>query len=74
MKSKQAHLALGIFWMLMAIPTLIWWNSSITLVLLMSLYANVEASFSAWESARPSNCNCNCGESGNGTAQVHSQE
>lgn len=46
------HLVLGIFWIIMAIPTLIWWKDSILLVLIMSLYANVEASFSAWESTR----------------------
>lgn len=73
MTSKRVHLALGIFWILMAIPTLLFWHNSITLVLLMSLYANVEASFSAWESTRTSNCNC--GENGNGTeTQAHSPQ
>lgn len=46
------HLALGIFWILMALPTLLFWKDSILLVLIMSLYANVEASFSAWEASR----------------------
>lgn len=48
----MAHLFLGIFWILMAVPTLIFWKNSILLVLIMSLYANVESSFSAWEASR----------------------
>lgn len=46
------HLILGIFWILMAVPTFLFWKDSILLVLLMSLYANAEASFAAWEARR----------------------
>lgn len=41
------HLAMAWFWMLLALPVLIWWRDSIAVVLIMSLYANIEASFSA---------------------------
>lgn len=34
-------------WMVLAIPTLLWWKDSILWVGLMSLYANIESSFSA---------------------------
>lgn len=44
------HLLQGIAWMLLAIPTLIWWKDSIMWVAMMSIYANVESSFSAHES------------------------
>jgi hypothetical protein len=43
----NSHLLMGWFWVLMIFPTLIWWSESIMLVLAMSLYANIEASFSA---------------------------
>lgn len=48
----MVHLLLGIFWIIMAVPTLIFWKDSILLVLIMSLYANIESSFSAWEASR----------------------
>jgi hypothetical protein len=38
---------MGWFWILLIPPTFIWWSESIMLVLAMSLYANIEASFSA---------------------------
>lgn len=46
------HLILAIFWIIMAVPTFLFWKDSILLVLLMSLYANIESSFSAWEASR----------------------
>jgi hypothetical protein len=41
-----------IFWILMAVPTLTIWQESILLVLLMSLYANIEASATAFLSVK----------------------
>lgn len=34
-------------WVLLAIPTLLWWKNAIVWVALMSIYANAEASFAA---------------------------
>lgn len=47
MKTRILHIGLAVFWVLMVIPTVTLWQSSILLVLLMSLFANIEASFSA---------------------------
>ncbi len=51
--TRILHLAFVIFWILMIVPTLTIWKESILLVLLMSLYANVEASATAFLSAKP---------------------
>lgn len=50
-KTKILHLGFIIFWILMIGPTLTIWQNSILLVLLMSLYANIEASATAFLSA-----------------------
>lgn len=50
-KTQRVHLGFMIFWILMAVPTLTLWHSSILLVLIMSLYANIEASAAAFLSA-----------------------
>lgn len=42
-----------ILWVLMIVPTLTIWQDSILLVLIMSLYANIEASATAFLSAKP---------------------
>lgn len=44
---RNNHLAMAWFWMTIAVPVLIWWRDSIMVVLIMSLYANIEASFAA---------------------------
>ena len=41
------NLIMGWFWIALILPTFIWWRDSIMLVLAMSLYANIEASFGA---------------------------
>lgn len=41
------HLLIGWAWILLAVPSLIWWKSSVLFVILLSLYANAEASFAA---------------------------
>lgn len=44
---ENDHLIMGWFWLAMIVPTFLWWRESIMLVLAMSLYANIEGSFSA---------------------------
>jgi hypothetical protein len=51
-KTRIIHLIFMILWILMIIPTLTIWQNSILLVLIMSLYANIEASATAFISAR----------------------
>jgi hypothetical protein len=48
---KIAHRLIAAFWLLLAIPTLIWWRESILWVAFMSLYANVASHWSAAQAA-----------------------
>ncbi|WP_159840195.1 hypothetical protein [Nocardia sp. CY41] len=41
------HLALGWLWIVLAVPSVLWWKDSIIWVILLSLYANAESSFAA---------------------------
>ncbi|WP_280479101.1 hypothetical protein [Nocardia asiatica] len=41
------HLILGWLWIVLAVPALLWWKDSVLFVILLSLYANSEASFAA---------------------------
>lgn len=48
----RIHLCLAITWTLAAIPTVIWLKDSVLWVALMSCYANVYTSVSAWQAGR----------------------
>jgi hypothetical protein len=39
-------------WILLIMPTLFWWKSSILWIGLMSIWANIVGHFSAWIAAR----------------------
>lgn len=43
---------MAIVWVLLAIPTLLWWKDAIVWVALMSIYANAEASLAAYNAQR----------------------
>ena len=49
---EHRHLLLGWMWVGLLVPTLLWWKESILWVAVMSIYANVEASFAAHEGRR----------------------
>lgn len=40
-----------ILWILLIIPTLLWWKDSILWVALMSIWANVASHAAAWQAA-----------------------
>ncbi len=46
------HLIMTGVWILLIIPTMIWWSTSILWILLISLYANIIGHFSAWQAVR----------------------
>lgn len=48
---RNVHLGLGVLWILLLIPAFLFWKESILFVIVMSIYANVEASFAAREGA-----------------------
>lgn len=49
---EDYHTYLLVFWVIMIIPTVLWWKESILWVAIMSLYANIEASASAREARK----------------------
>lgn len=49
---RHLHAALTLLWVLLAVPTLLWWRDSVAWVALMSLYANVAGHWAAWQAAR----------------------
>jgi hypothetical protein len=49
---RRMHLAAMCGWLLMVVPAILWWRSSIAFVVAVSLYANFAAHFSAWQGAR----------------------
>ena len=46
------HLILGWTWVVLAVPTVLFWKEAILWIAIMSLYANAEASFSAHQAAQ----------------------
>lgn len=48
----KLHLILAIFWLVMIIPTLLWWTSSVPYLVAISLYAIIIGHFSSYEATR----------------------
>ena len=46
------HAMMMVIWPLLAIPTLLWWSSSVLWVAFLSLYANFASEFAAWHASR----------------------
>ena len=46
------HLALTIAWVLLIVPTVVWWKDSIAWVAFMSLYANIVGHAAAYSAER----------------------
>lgn len=65
---KILHRIVAVAWLLLAIPTLLWWRNSILWVAFMSLYANVA---SHWAAAQAAEAEEHAGEEpGDGTARA----
>jgi len=50
--SDKLHLCFAAFWILMVIPTLLFWSQSVAVVLVYSVYALVGAHIAAYEGAK----------------------
>jgi len=48
----RIHLVLTFTWVLLIIPTLLWWKSSILWVLMISIYANIASHWAAWQATK----------------------
>jgi len=49
---RAFHAAMVIVWVLLIIPSLLFWSNAVAWVVLMSLWANIAAHWSAWQAAR----------------------
>jgi hypothetical protein len=49
---RQVHLIAVAIWVVLIIPTLIWWRTSILWIAFMSLYAIVTGHWGAYEAAK----------------------
>lgn len=49
---EYGHVILAIIWILLIIPTVVWWNSSILWVAFMSVYAIVTQHATGYSAAR----------------------
>lgn len=49
---RRFHAVATIAWLLLLIPSLIWWAHSILWVIVLSVWANVASHFGAWQSTR----------------------
>jgi len=50
--NMRLHLVLMSTWIILAIPTLLWWKDSILWVLLISIYANIATHWGAYQAAK----------------------
>jgi hypothetical protein len=46
------HLVLTLTWIIMIVPTLLWWTQSVPYLVFMSLYAIITGHFSSYEATR----------------------
>jgi ABC-type anion transport system duplicated permease subunit len=51
-KAKTVHLTLALTWCVIMVPGIIWLGNSVKFVVFMSIYANIEASFAAYQAAK----------------------
>jgi hypothetical protein len=53
---SRVHLALTVVWVLLMVPSLLWWRESVPWLVVMSVWANVAGSAASWQSAK-ADCN-----------------
>lgn len=54
------HKLLAYFWLILAVPSVLWWKESVLFVILLSLYANYESSRAADEARNSGDDNSRC--------------
>jgi hypothetical protein len=46
------HATLTVVWLVLLVPSVLWWSQSIPWLVFMSVWANVAGHFSAWQGSR----------------------
>lgn len=49
---RRFHGAMTVVWLLLGIPSVLWWRESIAWLVFMSVWANVAGHFSGWQGSR----------------------
>lgn len=49
---QKFHLGMIVVWLLLAIPSILWWKTSVLWVIILSLYANIVGHMSGYSGAR----------------------
>jgi len=49
---ERLHFVLTVLWVLLLIPSVLWWKDSVPWLVIISVYANVSGHFAAYEAAR----------------------
>jgi uncharacterized membrane protein YdbT with pleckstrin-like domain len=49
---RRFHATATVVWLVLVIPSLLWWSHSILWVILLSVWANVASHFAGWQGAR----------------------
>jgi hypothetical protein len=49
---RRFHAVATIAWLLLAVPSVLWWKHSILWVIILSVWANFASHFAAWQSTR----------------------
>lgn len=50
--TMKLHLALMVMWIILIVPTLLWWKESILWVLMISIYANIVGHWGAFQAVK----------------------
>lgn len=54
---RRFHASAVIVWLILIIPTLLWWKEAIVWVAIMSIWANVASHWAAWQASRAEQSN-----------------
>lgn len=49
---RHFHAGMTILWLVLIVPSLLWWKESLPWLVLMSVWANLAGHFAAWQGAR----------------------
>lgn len=49
---RRFHAVATVAWLVLTVPSVLWWKNSILWVILLSVWANVASHFGAWQAAR----------------------
>ncbi|WP_426506227.1 hypothetical protein [Serratia proteamaculans] len=49
---RKAHLFMSFLWVVLAIPSIMWWKDSVLWVIIISIYANIVGHLSGYTAAR----------------------